>query len=179
MGKLQIYSERSFRLLHYVSDIALFAVMALLIVNILMRALFNAPIFGTYEFISVMSLVLIVCALSYTENTSGNVTVTLILEYLRPKTRNIFEIIGNSICTVMAGIIAYDEFMLIHSKFVKGDMTDNLHIPQWILVAVLAIGFILLTLCLLIKVIVRIAQHRHMSNEKVDVKETGIAAEGI
>jgi TRAP-type C4-dicarboxylate transport system permease small subunit len=102
-----------------------------------------------------------------------------VLEYLKPKARNVLEIISGLFSLAMAVFITYDSFLLIKSKYAKGDLTNNLFIPQWIFVAALTVGFFLLSICLFLKVAAKIANHRRISNVKRDVREEGIAPEGM
>jgi TRAP-type C4-dicarboxylate transport system permease small subunit len=157
----------------------LMALTALLIANILCRAILRAPIFGTFEGVSYMSMFVVIFALAFNESQDGNVTVTLVLEYLKPKARNVLEIIGGFFSLAMAVFITCDSFLLVQSKYTKGDLTNNLFIPQWIFVAALTVGFFLLSVCLFLKVATKIAKHKHLGDEKRDLKEEGIAPEGL
>jgi TRAP-type C4-dicarboxylate transport system permease small subunit len=150
--------------LQYVSCFMLVALMTLLLANILCRAIFRAPIFGTFEGVSYMSMFVVIFALSFNESQDGNVTVTLALEYLKPKTRNALEIVGGLFSLAMAVFITYDSFLLIQSKYAKGDLTNNLFIPQWIFVAALTVGFFLLSVCLFLKVATKISVHKRIGN---------------
>jgi hypothetical protein len=85
---------------------------------------------------------------------------------MKPKLRNIFEGISYFVGFVMSVVITYDEILLVRTKYVNGDLTSNLLMPQWVFVLMLAVGFLLLTVCLLIKLLVAITRHKHIANEK-------------
>jgi TRAP-type C4-dicarboxylate transport system permease small subunit len=157
----------------------LVALMALLLANILCRGIFNAPIFGTFEGVSYLSMFVVIFALAFNENQDGNVTVTLVLEYLKPKARNILEIVGGIFSLAMSVFITYDSFLLVQAKYAKGDLTNNLLIPQWIFVVALTIGFFLLSVCLFLKIATRIYNHKHIRNIKRDIREEGILPENL
>jgi TRAP-type C4-dicarboxylate transport system permease small subunit len=177
MDAINSVFQKFYKGLQYVSCFMLVALMALLIANILCRAVFRAPIFGTFEGVSYMSMFVVIFALSFNENQDGNVTVTLVLEYLRPKARNILEIIGALFSLALSVFITFDSFLLIQSKYAKGDLTNNLLIPQWIFVVALTVGFFLLSVCLFLKIATKVFNHRHIQNIKRDIREEGILPE--
>jgi C4-dicarboxylate transporter DctQ subunit len=171
--------QKFYKGLQYISCFMLVALMALLLANILCRGIFRAPIFGTFEGVSYMSMFVVIFALAFNENQDGNVTVTLVLEYLKPKARNILEIVGGLFSLGMSVFITYDSILLVQSKYTKGDLTNNLFIPQWIFVVALTVGFFLLSVCLLLKVATKIYNHRRLQNIKRDIREEGISPENL
>ena len=175
MNSVNEKAEKIYRWMQYISCVLLVAMMAVLILNIVLRALFSKPLYGTFEAVSYLSMLVVIFALAINEYKDGNLTVDMILEYMRPKSRNVLEIFNDFVSIAMCVIMTYQSFLLTFSKYAKGDLTPNLYIPQWILVLCLSVGFVVLTLCLVLKVITKIINHKYMSNEKiVKDKEEGL-----
>ena len=175
MNSVNQKAEKIYRAMQYISCALLVFMMAILILNIILRALFNTPIYGTFESVSYLSMLIVIFALAINEYKDGNLTVDMILEVLRPKSRNVLEIFNDFVSIGMCILLTYESFLDTINKYTKGDLTPNLYIPQWILVLCLTIGFVVLTICLILKVITKIVNHKYMSNGKiVKDKEEGM-----
>jgi TRAP-type C4-dicarboxylate transport system permease small subunit len=128
--------------------------MLLIVANIILRRFFNSPIFGSTELVRYLSLCAASFALSDNEWVDGNVNMTLLLEMMSNKTRDIMVFLGNVFCAVSFVLISYLLIIQAISKYTKGDITTELGIPIWIPASILAFGFVVLTLMIAIKSVI-------------------------
>jgi C4-dicarboxylate transporter DctQ subunit len=131
----------------------LFILMILVVVNVVARRLFNAPIFGVTELVSYGSLAAASFGLAQTEWMDGNVRMTLILERVSAKTGCIINLIINIIGLFGFSYVSYFMVLQALEKLANGQLSSEIRFPMYIVTGILAIGFILLTIAILTKVI--------------------------
>ena len=166
MGSFNETIEKSSRMLHYISLAGLVLVMVILIANILMRAIFSIPIFGSVEMIQYLNLVIVVCALAFTELGNGNIMITMVHEIVKPKVANVLVMINRLVATVMAGGIAYVMILYLKRIYDSNGTTQSLQMPVWIFILFIVIGFILLAFCSFLRFLNAVLTHKDLPNEK-------------
>ncbi|NLO96693.1 MAG: TRAP transporter small permease [Peptococcaceae bacterium] len=154
MNKLVRITDRTWDITSKVASVFLTVIMLLIIANIVMRRFFNAPIFGSTELVRYFSLAAASFALAQNEWFEGNIKMTLFLELVSEKLRKIILFIGSIICTAAFSYISYLLVGQAIAKYVKNDVSTELNIPIFIMAGILALGFIFLTISLLLKTIV-------------------------
>lgn len=140
-----------------VSCVFMGAVIILIVVNVVLRRVFNAPIFGSTELICYGVLLTSSFALAQCEWVDGNIRIGLVIDMLPTDAlRNGFMFVINLACTIGLAVCCYlliDQTML---KFVHGDQSLSLRFPIWFFYLVLSIGFALLTLTFVTKEILTV-----------------------
>lgn len=132
----------------------LFLDMAFVVVNIILRA-FNHPVFGSTEIIRYAALVAAALGLAYNQFEDGNIRVTLVLDKLSQKGRDILGLIVEIILTGGFVLIAYYMIRYTLSLKTKGDLTSEMHLPVWIFSGILFIGLVVMILASIMKCIDR------------------------
>jgi TRAP-type C4-dicarboxylate transport system permease small subunit len=137
----------------------LFALMFVVVADVTLRYLFNAPLAWSYEVISSYLMPgLFFMAASHTLKAHAHVAVDIVHNYVSRRTRYVFEALCSAaavpvfaLCTVVsAGVTAKD--------FVAGAAsTSGLALPTWTISLMLPIGFGMLTLRLALNAIDYIA----------------------
>jgi len=125
--------------------------MVVIIANILMRRIFGAPIFGSTEIVSYASLITASLALAQNEWFDGNIRMTIILDTISKKTSKIIQFVDYIVCSVAFIYISYLLIGQAQSKFRVADVSTDLELPLYIFAGCLALGFILLTVCIILK----------------------------
>ena len=143
------------KILGRIGSIILFLDMCFIIINIIARSFFNAPFFGSTEIVRYFAMVGGALAIAVNQYDDGNIKVTLVLEMLSAKARDVLAFIAELVLTGGFGLITYYLFMYMMKLQSKGDATLDLKLPTWIFLAILAIGFLLMTLANLMKTVVR------------------------
>ena len=145
--------EKLFGLMETVSNVLLLAMMAVALLNILLRALFRYPIFGTFEIVCYLSLVMAAFAMPGTERDNGNISVTLASESLPPKGARILKLVTDLMGMAGCFVVEYRLVGLARRKLENGDITADLGMPVYIFVYIIALAFFLISICLLYKVL--------------------------
>lgn len=138
------------KIMSYAAGGLLVGLMAFIVVYILARA-FGYPIFGTYEIVQLCSMTLVALALAYNEYCDGNITIDTVYVKLKGPGKRCFDIISSLLTMAICGIAAYRMFVFLFDRYASGAYTQNLQIPIWIFVIILAIAFTVLTICTLLK----------------------------
>jgi TRAP-type C4-dicarboxylate transport system permease small subunit len=153
MKVFKLVLEKVYDFMQKISGILLLVMMAVAIANILLRAIFNYPIYGTFEIVCYLSLIMAAFAIPDTERTSSNIAVTIVLEAVPKKAVKYFKLFTDFIGMAGCGVIGYKLIGLAQKKFERGDYTADLYMPIYLFVIVISMAFILLTICLLYKVL--------------------------
>ena len=143
--------EKVFGFLETISDFLLLIMMCVALANVLLRALFNYPIYGTFEIVCYVSLIMAAFAMPDTERTSSNISVTLVNEMLPEKGSKILKLITNIMGAGGCSVIGYRLIGLAQRRFVNGDVTADLRMPIYIFVYIIAAAFFLVAVCMLFK----------------------------
>jgi TRAP-type C4-dicarboxylate transport system permease small subunit len=151
MKNLLLYANKIWRVEAAAAWVFLFANVLIIVVNIVMRRFFNAPIVGATEIIRYISLIAAGLALAQNEWIDGNITMSLIHEKLKRKNAKRLKAITNSIVAVIFVLITYLLFIQVRDKIVNLDVSYELQIPVWIPALILAVGFTVLTVSIIIK----------------------------
>lgn len=157
--------------MNMIAGFGIFLVMAVVVLNIILRALFNSPIDGTYEIVQYGILLAVSLALADNELADGNVMVSFLLEKLKPKTANVYSIAMNVVSLVTMAFITYNQFQMVITKFQNKAATAILMIPHWILVLVLALGFLTLVLALFVKLVSLVQRHNTLPDHVLTADE--------
>lgn len=154
-------------------------IMLLVVANILLRVLFNMPISGTYEIVSFGILLVVSLALADNELNDGNVVVTFLLEKMSLKKANICCIVMYFLSAILMGTVTINLAIMIFTKYELGAVSPILFIPHWIIVFILAVGFLTLFLAVVLKLLKMIVQHKYLSDKVVSAEERLVQSENL
>lgn len=171
MDKIIKTSGKLWKIFTILSCIFMVFSAGLIIVNIITRKFFNAPIFGSTELISYASLVVAAFAMIDCEWADGNITLTIILDKFTRKNHYIINAIEH---IIMGAFYIVVDYLLVKdtlTKFASKIVTTDLHMFKWIFSGITAIGFIVLTLVAFTKAALYIIAARN--NERINFNEIG------
>ena len=154
MKKIHAYSDKVWKSITFIAGALLLINVLLIISNIIARRFFNAPILGSTEYVQYLSLISASLALAQNEWFNGNIKMSLFLEMMSDKLRRIFVIGADLISSAAFCFISYLLVKQAVSKYIVADVTSTLKLPMWVFAAFLAFGVILLTICLILKMII-------------------------
>ena len=139
------------RRLAIIGSVGLTVMMAVVIVNILARRLFNSAIFGATEIVSYLSLFIGSIGLGRQEWTDGNIRMTILGDALPKRGKWLLEAIICVICTIGFAVVSYFIGKQAVVKAIAGNHTTNLHIPMCIPYGFMSVCFAFLTVCIAVK----------------------------
>ena len=149
------------------SSVMLFAAVILIIVNVIVRRFFNAPIYGSTEIICYLVLSVASFALSQNEWIGGNVRMTLLVDALSVRKRDKLILVINIVCFIGTVIVSILIVRQVIARYNNDMVSVSLHIPMWIIVSLLAIGFCALGACFFCKTLLNI--YTLKTNNRIDL----------
>ena len=171
MNKIIQTSNKAWKITTYIASLFMALSALLIIVNILTRKFFNAPIYGSTELIAYGSLVIAGFAIIDCEWADGNITLTIILDMFSQKTHYIISAIEH---ILMGLFYIVCDYLLVHdtlTKIASKVVTTDLGIKKWIFSGIMAIGFILMTVVAFAKGTLLILAAKN--NERISFSEIG------
>ena len=126
------------------------ALMFLLVADISLRKLFDRPILSAYEVVMFMMAIVVATALSYTAMEKGHIKIELVVSKLPKRTREILDGITSFLSLGLFALIAQQIIVRANGLRLEGLTSPILHLPVYPFYLVVALGFILLCLVLLV-----------------------------
>ena len=151
MRKLATGAYRIWNITSTVAGVFLIFNMVIIIANIVMRRVLGAPIFGSTEIVSYASLITASLALAQNEWFDGNIRMTIILDMISKRTSRIIQFVDYIICSIAFIFISYLLVGQALDKYAVADVSVELKLPLFVFAGCLAVGFILLTVCIILK----------------------------
>lgn len=140
------------RLAHLLDEIAklvLLGVMLLIIANIFMRALFQNPITGSYDLVSLFIGIVVVLALANCAVEKGHVAIDFLADRFPDKIQKFIVVTMNVISFIFIGLFAYHVAQYAHIAAIAGDESFTLKIPHYPFIYIISLGYLLLSLVIL------------------------------
>jgi TRAP-type C4-dicarboxylate transport system permease small subunit len=132
----------------YLACLMLFALMMVVVADVSLRYLFNAPLAWSYDAISLFLLPgVFFLSVGYTHGTHGHVAVDILHNYVSERARYAFEALTSLIATPVFAFIAWIAAQKTWIDWTSGTyLTSGLEVPTWSTSFMLPLGFGLLTL---------------------------------
>ncbi|MBR2880313.1 MAG: TRAP transporter small permease, partial [Oscillospiraceae bacterium] len=109
-----------------ISSVVLLILIIIMVVNVIGRRLFNAPISGTIELVEYGMLVCIALAISRTGFEGRQLSVTMVQELLPAKARAIVKCICNAVAGALFGSLIFKFISVLPSAISSGRVSDVL-----------------------------------------------------
>jgi len=136
--------KKVFEFTNVLAGVCFFSVMALVLLNIIMRNVFKAPIMGTVEIVGLLVATGLGLAMANCEMLGGNIGMDISLPWSR-KVDKIIEIVSYIISLGFWAIVVWQIFVYASASFVNGRVTSTASIPVYPFIFIL--GFNVFCLC--------------------------------
>ena len=136
------------RMLNVLSGIALVLMMALVFVNVALRAVWN-PILGTYEFTGFLAALTIALALAHCAAKKGHVAITLFADMMPERVQAILDTVVAIFGIVLYSILAWQCSKYAMVMYHSGEVSLTTLTPFYPFLFVVSFGFAMLALVLL------------------------------
>jgi len=143
--------------LNWVTCAALIAMMLLGTANVVLR-IFDSPILGTVDLISLLGATVIFFAWAFTEEEKGHISIDLIVSRLPQKAQAIIDSITGLLSIVICGLLAWQTWVYGMGLFRSGETTATLQLPFYPLVLGCAICCVILTIVFILEFIESISE---------------------
>jgi len=150
------YTQQAIRrisvILNDVSCFALAALMLLVTANVILRAVFKAPILGTYDISGFATVILIGCGLAYCSLDNGHIEIGFFIEKLNKKARIVVTAAGSAISFCFLCIYTYALFGFGSRLMRANEVSVTTKTPLHIFVFILSFCFLVFTLTVFIRI---------------------------
>ena len=128
----------------------LFGCMIIVTLNVILRKVFNSPLLGTYEWVGILTAVMISLGLAYCATLGGHIAIDFIVNKMKPGLQKVIAIICSGISCLVMGGVAVSMFDYAHRLALSGEVSPTTKIPFYIFVYVTGIGFVVFLAVLLL-----------------------------
>ena len=128
---------------------ALLVIMMLLTCVDVVGRLFRHPVFGSIELMSFMGALAVAMALPYTHSVKGHIGVEIFINKLPRTLRHLIELATSLLSLILFGIVTWKMFEYSLKMMASGEVSMNLELPEYGIIAVVAIGFIIFELAII------------------------------
>lgn len=129
------------------------AVMMLVVTNIMLRAIFNRPILGTYEYVVFLTAVLIGLSLAHCALQKGHIAVDFIVDRFPPKVQIYVDALMNTAAFIFWFVCAWQIAVYAQSMTARGLVSPTTQIPVAPFIYLVAFGLLALSLVLLLRTV--------------------------
>ncbi len=131
------------------AQLALVFAMLVIVTNVLLRVPFQ-PIGGTVELVEMAGAILLSLGVSYTAMMKGHITVGILVDKLPLRLQALVDLLVNLIAFFFTFLLARELFYYALNMMQRGYQTGHLHIPLAPSIFLVAFGFVLLALVMLV-----------------------------
>jgi TRAP-type C4-dicarboxylate transport system permease small subunit len=110
---------------------------------------FGHPIFGSVEIVAFMAAASVAMALPYTHQARGHIGVEIVFRLLPDRVQRIVETVTNMLALVLFALVTYRMALYARTIRASGEVSMNLELPVYLIIAVVAFSFLVFTLVIL------------------------------
>lgn len=150
----------------YVARLLCVAVCLLTAANAIGNKVFSSPIYGTYEYAQLMTVVILSGSLAYCGLKGGHVYVTFLTDFFTKRFERALIVLWDIIMIVISSFMGYYSILRAASAFRTHDAMGTVYVAKGPFYIIIAIGFIILALTYIMRGI-RIIRHRDENTNEV------------
>jgi TRAP-type C4-dicarboxylate transport system permease small subunit len=139
------------RVLDQAAGFFLVATMVLIVVNILMRVIFKMPVFGAYEYVGLLTALVIGLSLAYCGVQNAHIDISLLVDWLPARLRAAISALINLISMCFLAVSAWYVGLYARSMVESGLVSPTTQIPLYPFVYLIALGLLVYCLVLLVR----------------------------
>jgi len=140
------------RILMAAGGVALIALVLLATGNVALRVV-RAPLGGAYEIVAFLGAIVISGALGHTQKGKDHIVVEILSEKFPPGVKRVLDGVGYAVSAVLFGIVTWRVFALGLTIQRSGELSETLKFPFHPFVYIVAAGFAVLVLTLLLDLV--------------------------
>ena len=138
-------------ILNIFSGLIVFGLMFLGVVQILLRTVFRAPIFGYIDIVEIAMVGFAVLAISYVQRVGGHVRMELFVSKLKGRAHWLAETVSTALGLFIVGVLIPYSYFHFERAFNIGDSTIDIEIVTWPAKLVVPVALSVLLIRLLIQ----------------------------
>lgn len=139
------------RIMNWIASVVLFLMMILTITDVVLRKTLSKSILGTVEVTEFLLVIVIFFTLAHTEILNGHVKVDLVMSRFGERAQSLVDMITQFICFILCVLITWSTLIYAEVMRVSGEVSQDLWVPIYPFIYVVAMGCAVLALTLLMK----------------------------
>lgn len=153
MSTIRSFIEAISRRLDQAAGFCLVATMALIMVNIFLRLLFNKPLLGTVDYVGILTALCIALGLAYCAWQNAQIAVEFVFDKLPQRAQGVVGAVLNVIALVFWAVVAWYLVEYGRDMAQSGMVSSTVNFPLAPVLYLLALGFAVLCLVLIVKTV--------------------------
>jgi len=145
------YIEAISRAMDRFAGFCMVAIMAVVVLNILLRVIFNRPLLGTVDYVSLLTAVCIAVGLAHCALQNGQIAIEFVYQKLSPQIQGLIGTVINAAALLFWGAAAWFIVDYARTTAKSGMVASTTPIPLAPFIYMVALGFAALGLVLIIK----------------------------
>ncbi len=129
------------------------SVMFLVVLNVILRTIFKSPILGTYEYVGFITAMFVGLSVAYCALQNFHIAVGFLLEKFPAKVQGIVDVLTGIISFVFLSLATWHIADYAGSMVITGEVSPTTRTPFYPFIYVVAFGFLVLSLVVLLKLI--------------------------
>ena len=158
MKRLTGFVKRVSSILDKLAGIFIFSVMLLIVINIILRTVFNKPILGTYELVGFLTAMGVGLALANCALQNGHIAVGFIMDRFPKKIRAITDIFVNTTSLIFWAAAVWYLGRYGQAMKMKGLVSPSAEIPVYPFIYLVGFGVLGLCMVLLFRLLVSVRE---------------------
>ena len=140
------------RALDRIAAICIVAMMGVVVLNIVLRAVLGKPLLGTVDYVNILMALTIALGLAYCGLQNGHIAVEFIVEKLSNKRQAVLSLIINLLGLFFWGVSVWYMAAYARNMMATNLLAGTISIPMYPVVYLIAFGLLALCLVLVLKV---------------------------
>lgn len=147
----------------------IFALMLIGVAQIVLRTLFDAPIFGYIDIVEVSMVGFAVLSIGFVQRVGGHVRMELLLSRLTGRSLWLLEALGSALAAFIVAVLIPYSYRHFERAFEFGDSTIDIELVTWPAKLIVPVALSLLLLRLLLQLVGYVRLVAHPQREAVAV----------
>ena len=135
----------------FLAAVCFFAVMALIIANILLRGIFKQPILGNYEFVGYLTALGVSFALAHCARVGGHIAVDYLVDRLPKAMQQVVSLLVALLSLFLWGVIIWSMVSYVENMRASGLVSATAQIAVYPVIGLITIGLVGFWLVLLLQ----------------------------
>jgi len=140
--------KKIFSITDLLAGICFFAVMVLVLSNIIMRNVFGKPITGTVEMVGLLTATGLGLALANCAMNDGNIAMSIVVDKLSRRKQKVIDIVMYLTSLVFWSVVVWQMFVYANTSLANGRLSSTASIPIYPFIFLL--GFNVFCLCVVL-----------------------------
>jgi len=144
-------AKKIFSITDLLAGVCFFALMLLVLTNIIMRNVFGQPLTGTFDMVGLLTATGLGLALAHCEIGDGNIAMSIVTDKLPKKMQKVVDVLVCLTALSFWGVVVWRIFVYANTSLINGRVTPTAEIPLYPFILILGINVACLCAALVLK----------------------------